>query len=104
MAKTYQVKQHNVVGVTATPVQLMPANGNRVSFLVSSPAFPASASNVLILYLDGVGTAYLAYLGVPINQNFPYRDYGPIVKSEIWCGFTLGGPFDVSVVEIIAVP
>lgn len=86
-------------------VQLFPANSRRVSLIISSNIGSLDASNV---NLATAKNASLIWIGTqpPIDWILPYRDYGPIIKQEVWvfANLNVGITLDLFGVEIFAVP
>jgi hypothetical protein len=86
---------------TSKPQQAFGGNGNRVSLILSFPTcvlpntgFGVSTNNASSgLFLNGT---------TPFNGVLPYRDYGPLIKGDIWIDFGNGGEV-ATVTEIVKI-
>lgn len=80
--------------------QIMPANRNRAAIIISTAV--ASGQTISIGWKSGnLGLYY--FLMTPDTVTLAYRDYGPLIKEEIWLrGAPVGG--DVTVTEVTIVP
>jgi hypothetical protein len=86
-------------GAFGTNQRIMAANPQRVSFGLSSPASanPASAFKLMTTNDNNLNWFVSNF---PFNQVFPYRDWGPLIRSDIWWNASVAGD-TVVVTEII---
>lgn len=83
-------------------VQLFHANANRVSLIVTSQHSGPSVESLLVS-VNKAGTGVFYLFNGPVSATFPYRDYGPIIKEEIWV--SLGSAVDtITGVEVFQIP
>lgn len=85
------------------PEMIFPANPGRVSIILSV-GDPGIALARLFLYATSDQLMRWALFELPANITLAYRDYGPLIQSQVWAASTVGSTAEYSFSEIFAVP
>lgn len=96
---TYNKTQVVSVAGINVAIQALGGNKNRMTVILSTANGGAFAFHDT--QIPGLGR-YIATMNGPSTMVLAYRDYGPIIRGEIWCSSSVGAT--VNVTEVIEIP
>ena len=105
MPKPEYTYESKTVNYTASGQFKLLVNGNRNRMVLTVSCGDLAVQSIMFLTIGNNQSNVFYYIENPGTVILAYRDFGPVIREEIWCHVqTTGAPIDVTAFSVCVVP